>query len=86
MYCRGVSAFDRGQWIPAIEALDAALHGLNSFDHRVEFLAAHYCLGCCYESIGDMDAAEKHLFEVLVLDYDYKDALQRMERIRPEKN
>ena len=83
LYCRGVSAFDRQQWELAADSLTDALLRLSPIDNPVEFKSAHYCLGCAMESLGKQEDAEKHYFEVLAVDYEYKDTLKRMERINP---
>ncbi len=82
LYCRGVSAFDRQRWGDAIESLSSALSGLHVLDTPAEFKAAHYYLARAFESLGIIKSAEEHYTEVLVVDYTYKDTLQRMERLQ----
>ena len=82
-YCRGVSAFDRRQWKMAVDSLSSAVQRLDPLDTPAEFVASHYYLGCAFESLNDLKAAEKHYIEVLAIDYDYKDTLQRIGRISP---
>ena len=83
-YCRGVSAFDLQQWQMAADSLSAALSRLSQKENPVEFKSAHYCLECSMESLRKLKKAEKHYCEVLAVDYNYKDALTRLERINPK--
>jgi tetratricopeptide (TPR) repeat protein len=46
------------------------------------FIEAHYLMARVCEELGDTAAAEKHYGEVLVVEYDYKDALQRLEALQ----
>ncbi|MBL8851477.1 MAG: tetratricopeptide repeat protein, partial [Planctomycetaceae bacterium] len=46
------------------------------------FVEAHYLLGRVCEELKDFPAAEKHYGEVLVIDYEYKDARARLEKLQ----
>ena len=71
----GKLSMARGQFERAIPELD----------HEQEpeiFKECHYLLGRVCEDLDDKPAAEKFYGEVLVVDYEYKDALQRLEKIQ----
>jgi tetratricopeptide (TPR) repeat protein len=69
------TALARGQF-------ERALAKLNHDTDPKDYLDCHYLLGRVYEEVGDGPAAEQHYGEVLVHDYDYKDALHRMENLQ----
>lgn len=71
----GKTSLARGQ-------LERAIPELNPEKDQKLFLDAHYDLGRICEELGDLPAAEKHYGEILVIDYDYKDARQRLEKIQ----
>lgn len=51
-----------------------------SVDEKPEiFKEAHYLLGRLYQEAGQKAQADDHYSEILALDYDYKDARQRLE-------
>ncbi len=54
-------------------------------DHNIDpdsFKLGHYWLGRVAEELGDKAAAEKHYGEVLVVDYEYKDTRERLEKLQ----
>jgi hypothetical protein len=55
---------------------------VNAPDDPKLFVEAHYMLGRVCEELKDFPAAEKHYGEVLVVDYQYKDALARLEKLQ----
>ena len=50
------------------------------------FLECHYWLARCAEALKDNGTAEKHFGEVLVVDYEYKDARERLEKLQTGGN
>ncbi len=46
------------------------------------FIECHYWLARCAEVLKDKAIAEKHFGEVLVVDYNYKDARERLEKLQ----
>lgn len=50
-------------------------------ENKKEFLECHYYLGRLCEEAKEVDKAEEHYGEVLAIDYEYKDALKRMESL-----
>lgn len=54
---------------------------LDLHDQPDTFKRCHYLLGTIYENKGDVEAAEEHYNEVLGADYEYRDVLQRLERL-----
>jgi tetratricopeptide (TPR) repeat protein len=46
------------------------------------FVEAHYLLARVCDELGDKPTAEKHYGEVLVVDYEYKDAKDRLEKLQ----
>lgn len=68
----GKAKLARGQF-------DRALQKLTHDTEPATFLDCHYLCGRVCEELGDTAAAEQHYGDVLVFDYDYKDALKRME-------
>ena len=67
--------------ILARKQLEKAVPKLNAQEHRDSFLEAHYYLGRLCEEAKDSDKAEEHYGEVLAVDYEYKDALKRLESL-----
>ncbi len=59
--------------------LEKAIPKLNATDNKATFLDAHYYLGRLCEEAKEFDAASDHYGEVLAVDYEYKDALKRLE-------
>lgn len=71
----GKAKLAQGQFERAFESLD--------YDTEPKvYLDCHYLAGRACEESGDGPAAEKHYGEVLVYDYDYRDALKRMEALQ----
>jgi len=61
---------------------ERAIPDLNVDVEPETFKECHYLLGRVCEELGDFAAAESHYGEVLVLDYDYKDAKDRLENLQ----
>lgn len=62
--------------------LERAAPELNHDRDPKLFKDAHYNLARILEELGENARAEEHYGEVLVVDYDYRDARQRLERIQ----
>jgi tetratricopeptide (TPR) repeat protein len=62
--------------------LERSVTELNAADDPKMFVKAHYMLAWIYEQLGDKPAAENHYGEVLVVDYEYKDARERLEKLQ----
>jgi tetratricopeptide (TPR) repeat protein len=62
--------------------LEKACEKLNPHDDRDTFCEAHYILGRLCEEAGDRDDAEQQYGEVLSVDYSYKDARERLEKLQ----
>ncbi|MGD9856413.1 MAG: tetratricopeptide repeat protein [Planctomycetaceae bacterium] len=63
---------------------DRALPEISIESDPKLFLEAHYLMGRVCEGLGDKATAEKHYGEVITHEYEYKDALQRLETIQGE--
>ena len=61
---------------------EKALEKLNPNDHPIPFKECHYYLGRLAEEAGDIPEAEKHYTEILAVDYEYKDVVERLNRIQ----
>lgn len=61
---------------------EKAIQTLNAQDKPDLFKTAHYWLGRLYEKSGKNPKAENHYTEILAVDYEYKDVLQRMEELQ----
>jgi len=61
---------------------ERAVPDLNVETEPETFKECHYLLARVCEEIGDGPAAESHYGEVLVVDYDYKDARVRLEKLQ----
>lgn len=59
-----------------------ALETLNPADDPDPFKTAHYFLGRVYEKAGKNEEAENHYNDILMVDYEYRDVLQRLEQIQ----
>lgn len=55
---------------------------ISQHDDVELYLDVYYWLGRLCQSAGDKEAAEAHFSEVLAVNYDYKDALKRLEEIQ----
>jgi tetratricopeptide (TPR) repeat protein len=62
--------------------LEKACETLNPHDDRDTFCEAHYILARLCEDARDRDDAERHYSEVLSVDYSYKDARERLEKLQ----
>jgi Predicted N-acetylglucosaminyl transferase len=61
---------------------ERALPDLNPETDPDTFKECRYLLGRVCEELGDSAAAETQYGEILVIDYDYKDARERMEKLQ----
>lgn len=61
--------------------LEKAVPKLSAIENKKEFLECHYYLGRLCEEAKEVDKAEEHYGEVLAVDYEYKDALKRLESL-----
>jgi tetratricopeptide (TPR) repeat protein len=66
----------------AINSLKKALPAINPIDRTDQFCEAHYMLGFLSEMQKDFAAAEQHYQEVIGVDYEYRDTLDRLEKIQ----
>lgn len=62
--------------------LERGVAEVNAPEDPKLFVEAHYMLGRVCEELKDLPAAEKHYGEVLVWDYEYKDARTRLEQLQ----
>ena len=61
---------------------ERAVPDLNPESHPDTYKEAHYLLARVCEDTGDAEKANHHYGEVLVVDYDYKDARERLEKLQ----
>ena len=61
---------------------ERALPELNVDNDAATVIETHYLLGRIYEQLKNPEKAEEHYGEVLVLDYDYEDAKDRLEGLQ----
>ena len=62
--------------------LERGVADVSPADQPTLFVEAHYLLARVCEELGDKPAAENHYGEVLVVNYDYKDARERLEKLQ----
>ncbi len=74
-YKDGKVSLARGQ-------LERAIPELNHDRDPKLYKEAHYNLARILEELGDTAGAEEHYGEILVVDYDYRDARQRLESLQ----
>ena len=60
---------------------ETALEAIDTHDQPELFLKSHYALGRLAEEAGETRAAEKHYSDVLGLDYNYRDANDRLTKL-----
>lgn len=78
--------FIQDKKLPLAKAqLKRAVEDLDTDDPKV-FCDAHYMLGWVCEKLGETADAEDHYGEVLVVDYEYKDARERLEKLQAGGN
>lgn len=65
----------------ARKQLEKAVPKLNAQEDKDSFLETHYYLGRLCEEAKDHTKAGEHYGEVLAVDYEYKDALKRLESL-----
>ena len=82
LYNMGLCFIQEKKYPLARRQFEKAVDKLNAHDFRDLFLDVHYWLGRLCEQSKDRDAAESHYSEVLAVDYSYKDALQRLEKLQ----
>ena len=66
----------------AVSSLSKAIPAINTHDRPELFCDAHYLLGQLMEAKKDYAKAEEHFNEVIGIDYEYRDALQRLEKLQ----
>ncbi len=66
----------------ALSNLEKAVPEINLHDRPDLFCDCHYILGCLYEESGENAKAEHHFTEVLQVDYDFRDARVRLEKLQ----
>ena len=62
--------------------LERAVPEMDFNNDPDSFKECHYWLGRVLEQLGDKAGAEKHYGDVLVVDYDYKDTRERLEKLQ----
>ena len=65
--------------------LEQAVQVINPHDRAKLFVDAHYDLAVLCEQAGEIDAAETHYNEVLGVNYEYKDARERLEKLQKKR-
>jgi len=55
---------------------------VDQHDEPDLFKEAHYWLARLLEEAGERDEAESHYTDVLAIDYEYKDAKERLEKVQ----
>ncbi len=66
----------------AVRQFETAIKLVNQHEQPDLFLKCHYVLGRLAEEKGDVDSAVSHYTDVLSLDYNYRDARTRMEKLQ----
>lgn len=66
----------------ALRQLEKAVPEINQHDRPDLYCEVHYLLGYLFEDSGDNNKADFHYTEVLQVDYNYRDARQRLEKIQ----
>jgi len=61
---------------------EKAIKEMSAVEKPDEFKVIHYQLGRIYEEAGEVEKAENHYNEVLSVDYEYRDTLERLERLQ----
>ncbi len=61
---------------------EKALEKLTATDNPQPFKECHYYLARLAEEAKDNESAEKHYTEILAIDYEYKDVVERLKRIQ----
>ncbi|MGE3316307.1 MAG: tetratricopeptide repeat protein [Planctomycetaceae bacterium] len=61
---------------------ETAIQVINPHDRTELFVEAQYALARLHEDAGDIPKAAEHYTEVLGLNYEYKDARERLERLQ----
>lgn len=69
----------------AVTSLLKAIPAIDTHDQPDLYCDAHYLLGQLFEAKKDFPKAEEHYNEVISLNYEYRDALQRLEKIQGEE-
>jgi tetratricopeptide (TPR) repeat protein len=69
----------------ALRQFEKAITKFNTTDHPKMYVECHYFLGRLYEEAKDLEQAEGHFSEVIVVDYEYRDARARLEKIQAER-
>ncbi|MCA9115833.1 MAG: tetratricopeptide repeat protein [Planctomycetaceae bacterium] len=70
------------QYKLAVSQLRNAIEAINPQDDAKLFAEAHYLSGWLSEKLGNNTEAERHFSEVIGVDYAFKDARQRLERLQ----
>ena len=76
-------AFIQDKKLPLARAqFERALPDLNTDNDADTYIEAHYLLARVCQELGDTEKAEEYYGEVIVADYDYKDARERLEALQ----
>jgi len=66
----------------ALRQFQKAIPNINPQDKPQLLAEAHYLAGRVSEELGKRDVAEAHYGEVIAIDYEYKDARKRLEKLQ----
>jgi tetratricopeptide (TPR) repeat protein len=72
----------QGQNSLAQRQFEKAVERFSAADTPKEFVECHYWLGRLAEDAKDPEAAERHYTEVIAVEFDYKDAHERLMKIQ----
>jgi tetratricopeptide (TPR) repeat protein len=70
----------------AVSNLTKAIPAINTHERPELFCEAHYLLGQLMEAKKDYAKAEEHYNEVIGVDYEFRDALQRLENLQSRED
>ncbi|MDZ4688290.1 MAG: tetratricopeptide repeat protein [Planctomycetaceae bacterium] len=69
----------------ALRQFEKAVVKFNANESPKQFVDCHYFLGRLYQEAKDLEKAEAHFAEVIQVDYEFRDARQRLEKIQEER-
>jgi tetratricopeptide (TPR) repeat protein len=68
----------------ALRQFEKAVAKFNTTDTPKQYVECHYFLGRLYEEAKELQKAVEHYTEVIMVDYEYRDARTRLEKLQEE--
>lgn len=68
----------------ALRQFEMAVTKFNATDHAKQYVESHYFLGRLYEEAKELEKAVEQYTEVIMVDYEYRDANTRLQKLQEQ--